>query len=689
MLTLAYTDEFLDVFDRCDKRIQRKIVEKVGFLAAKKKHTGLQAHRIRRTDNKWEMYVDMGWRVIYDIEGGVVRLWRVGDHSIVEQAHRFSFAAHTPFRRWEAGWTDIPESEPEPQEPEPFSIRNKSKHKEGDNPFSHFPASYLRVLGVPASLINAVRKAPDADALSEINGLPEQSLAWLLDLVTNSRLENVLYNPDRLLYRSTLDQLEGYCAGKIKRLMLNLHPDQQRYVDAECKKCMIVRGCAGSGKTSIGLYRAVNSAAQGRRVLVLTYTRTLNSVNRNLLEELIGPLPDNLQTDTVNNWMVSILQRYSLTVNILDIQTQNRCFDRAINQAVRLTGNHGVFKHSRNFLNHEITRVIKGCALENIEAYRRHNRSRRGIGLNGRARERIWKVYELYQKELESSGGHDWFDIPLLFTKKVVPSADELYDEIIIDEAQDLTPAQIRSIRKSIPTGGLMVLTDRAQTIYSRGYSWVQAGLQARGYTHILRKNYRSTRQITLAAAQLAGWNKRMVNTGEYVHPEESHRSGPAPILIQCDGPAQEVRVVGEKILDLVQEQYFRLADFAVLCPTRELCEKVMDEFKRREIPYVFHRDENLDLLEERVKVMTIHSAKGIEFPVVFLVGLNEGLTPSRHAVSITDVEEKEQQMERERTLLYVGMTRAAEVLYLVCTGGKRSRFVDEIQGALNCLIME
>lgn len=89
----------------------------------------------------------------------------------------------------------------------------------------------------------------------------------------------------------------------------------------------------------------------------------------------------------------------------------------------------------------------------------------------------------------------------------------------------------------------------------------------------------------------------------------------------------------------------------------------------------------------EAITLMTLHAAKGLEFPVVFLVGLEEGLFP--HSRSLMDLEE----MEEERRLMYVGITRAKEKLYLSYakqrtvwgnTGFQtRSRFVDEIPSDL------
>src|SRR4029079_8281894 len=97
--------------------------------------------------------------------------------------------------------------------------------------------------------------------------------------------------------------------------------------------------------------------------------------------------------------------------------------------------------------------------------------------------------------------------------------------------------------------------------------------------------------------------------------------------------------------------------------------------------------DEEQGARDARIWLMTLHSAKGLEFPVVILAGLEEGLFP--HSRSSEDEEE----LEEERRLCYVGMTRARRQLVLTGAARRRvfgeyqstepSRFIDEVPSEL------
>lgn len=93
------------------------------------------------------------------------------------------------------------------------------------------------------------------------------------------------------------------------------------------------------------------------------------------------------------------------------------------------------------------------------------------------------------------------------------------------------------------------------------------------------------------------------------------------------------------------------------------------------------------DQLDDAVTLMTLHSAKGLEFDVVFLVGMEEGLFPHTNSMMVEDG------LDEERRLCYVGITRARDILYM--TNAKRrmlygkesanipSRFINEIDETL------
>ena len=141
------------------------------------------------------------------------------------------------------------------------------------------------------------------------------------------------------------------------------------------------------------------------------------------------------------------------------------------------------------------------------------------------------------------------------------------------------------------------VLADASQTIYNRGFSWKDAGIEAVGRTSILRKNFRNTRQVAAAAARLIEQNTLLRKEREYIEPIWSHRMGARPRIVSCDVDDREIRFVCEELLELIGGGYFRLSDFAVLCPTNSICQQYCDELTRRRIPNVFHRDQALSLI--------------------------------------------------------------------------------------------
>lgn len=131
-------------------------------------------------------------------------------------------------------------------------------------------------------------------------------------------------------------------------------------------------------------------------------------------------------------------------------------------------------------------------------------------------------------------------------------------------------------------------------------------------------------------------------------------------------------RMNTEELFDILDEIQESARDFKTCEEWFAHMEEYTEELKKQAA-------ENKDADTDSIHIVTMHSSKGLEFQAVFIVDANEGITPHKKAVLEDDIEE-------ERRLFYVAMTRAKEYLYIYSTKErynktmKRSRFVDEIE---------
>ncbi len=139
-----------------------------------------------------------------------------------------------------------------------------------------------------------------------------------------------------------------------------------------------------------------------------------------------------------------------------------------------------------------------------------------------------------------------------------------------------------------------------------------------------------------------------------------------------CEDLAEVVRAIGKKE-GIDEGLLVRLVESAGYCTT-------LDELADSLILMRPRHSHSIEV--ERVALLTMHMAKGLEFPVVFIAGCEEGLIPINPGSSGADVEE-------ERRLFYVAITRATERLYLLRAKRRRlwaerlkgepSRFLSEL----------
>ncbi|MFV8834147.1 3'-5' exonuclease [Aquisalimonas sp.] len=290
-----------------------------------------------------------------------------------------------------------------------------------------------------------------------------------------------------------------------------------------------------------------------------------------------------------------------------------------------------------------------------------------------------------YHVEPPPSGGGQraFFDA---MVQRVIGAVDERripggqYGAVMIDEGHDFEPHWFRVATQMVDpdTNSVLVLYDDAQSIYERSqrrFSFSSVGVQAQGRTTILRINYRNTRQVLDLASRFA---RELLAPEEaeddgipLVGPESAGRDGPEPTVIALPTLPREIDYV-VRHLKRLHAHGRQWREMAILYRRTRVAGRIAQSLKEAGIP-----SENLVARSrgrgatptdaDSVKVVTMHSSKGLEFPVVAVTGLGE-------------MDPQEDRLAEETRLLYVAMTRAMDEL--IVTGAPDAPFLQRIQQA-------
>jgi superfamily I DNA/RNA helicase/mRNA-degrading endonuclease RelE of RelBE toxin-antitoxin system len=691
MYDILLSQQFQSDLDSLDKAIRERVPKTVRLIEQDPKYKGLETHphNIKGDRKILRSRVNYNYRILWEwLDGGRIGLWRVGKHDFVDAFHELPGVDETS---WESN------QQAEAQDMSQDTYDDWRQYLEQPQPFEHFPVNHLRLFGVPDEFIDDVRSLSEPEKIWEMS-IPEnvQYTLYGILLQGDDWTADAFLDTQQFLYRTTVDQLEGYCEGKLKRLLLNLTDEQMALVRISATGPILIKGVAGSGKTTIGLYRAqylIETLEEQRRmfgektsILLLTFSRTLANALEQLYVELYGDIPYNITVQTYSRWMMSQLAKvYKYTVSV---DKQNNVDHRIplIEQALqevkqRYPDDTLVTEKPVKFFLEEIDDVIRARNLERLEDYLLINRVGRGTGLSREQhRPILWEIYERYQQLLDEKNLVDFADLPRLVMSKCqnLPK----YDVVIIDEAQDLPPSYLQLASQLIESyeasRTLTLLADPAQSIYYRGVSWKEGGINVRGNrTRTLSKNFRNTQQILNAAKPILEQCDDLKTADEYFDPTSTHRLGPKPIVASYETQEQAMNYLVSTLIALCQSQNYRPSDIAILARNDdEWLSNLRKLLSKEDLPWAhFRRD--FKILENEVKLITMHSAKGLEFPVVFMVNLADGVIPF-----IRSAETEEADLLQERKLFYVSMTRASERLYLLHPKRNRSRFLYDLDDA-------
>lgn len=262
------------------------------------------------------------------------------------------------------------------------------------------------------------------------------------------------------------------------------------------------------------------------------------------------------------------------------------------------------------------------------------------------------------------------------------------YDAILIDEGQDFDADWLRlvSLLINTDTQSLLLVEDRAQTIYRRKRSYVQdTGLSFQGRSKVLSINYRNTSQIVKFAwdfyREHSMFKNKVVNRnldGEIIAPQSTKRKGPEPGIIKAVNFFDEMKLVARQIKKLNEEKKVPLEEMLILYRVKRTHKYPIVDLIKRSLAelglpnyWITENDVSKRSFEKedgKIKISTIDSSKGLDFQAVFIVNVDSMPFPL------------EEDKEREVSLFYIGMTRAKEYLCLSYSGESEfTKYLDRI----------
>lgn len=526
-----------------------------------------------------------------------------------------------------------------------------------DLPLQGLTKSELREQGVPQDLIAAVRSARSVADLEALP-LPAQVFRRVATTLVQTRA-GARYRAFNEAHRSDLAQ-------GLVDLLVTLDDRQQAMVDRVAEGGFArIRGVAGSGKTQVLLHAIAKRLyrAPAATDLFWSYNRTLGDMARAMVNRLAGPRAQHLTLETFDGWC----KRYLGETRQIKREDDLRSLVATAREHARKASwdsTHKIWERDLEFWREEFD-FIRDQPVESLSDYLEVERVGRGTRLDRGQRALVWLTLEQYMRVLDTHSVRDWRQVRLDAYRRLRGRPERLFEQVFIDEAQDLPPIAFR-LASLLSCNNVTLTLDGAQAIYRKGFRWRDLGAPT-SRTVTLTTCYRTTGSISRMVVPFRATEDDPLATSTV-------REGRKPRAVKVLGGYREADWVVEDIRRRL-ERGESPGHIAVLAYTRRLTKAVAHTLEDAGIQVSKSTDGCLDFSDATVKVATINSAKGLEFPVVYIAPLwDDDFFPRKG-----DPDERELEAERRRKVLYVALTRARDELILVHRRDKASRILHEI----------
>lgn len=441
-------------------------------------------------------------------------------------------------------------------------------------------------------------------------------------------------------------------------------PQQLTLIDDAKPGVLVIRGAAGSGKTTTALLRLRSLVGfwQRRqrdgyvtgdiRVLVLTYNKTLRGYLASLAKDMTDEDGVHLVIKNFDQWTNSCLG------NPNKVSGNGRLVSALVAQGLPAS----------SFMLNEVEYVQGLWLPENRAEYLKAERKGRGTSprMEAARRQKLLDALDTYDKSKAANDLCDWNDLAVALATM---QSDKPFHIVIVDEAQDFSANQLRAVLNHLhDEHSLTFVTDQAQRIYPRRFNWSDVNLTvSSANSKLLERNFRNTVEIAaFAAPLLTGLD--LSDEGAMPNFQGCTRNGPKPVVVtgrftrQMDyflkyldeiiakDPGAAVAVLHPKGHGYFTETKARLAAAGV---------------EYVEITGSSYWPEG----DENVALSTMKSAKGLEFDHVAILGLNQETTPHGS-------EDGDAQYEEQCRQLAMAIGRARESVLLGYKSGEQSNLI-------------
>jgi superfamily I DNA/RNA helicase len=547
----------------------------------------------------------------------------------------------------------------------------------------------LYYLNIPESDWAAIWRAGSVAKLNEC-GIEDSHV----ELINNYMAQGDKSLVEKLYSIESSFQEHHTAAKPLKYFLADLDPEQKKVIQKISNDGpYLIRGSAGTGKSTVGLHR-IKDLVLGRtneslfddlrpKYGIITYTNVLVDTNRAIFEGLI---PDTFDIEVTHTTLDKIARdlanQYAGDRSPLSIDGIGSFLSRYILMELKLEDRKIIERLGCQYVAEEIEHIILGYNIDSQDKYFKQKRTGRKRGLQRHERQAVWATFERFELVCARKRATTYNMRRVMALKQLKKDRDwNRFSALFVDEAQDLPGvARLLCLELVSDSRFLLFAADTAQSIYIVPPTWKETHKDlSKRRPLTLEKSYRATEQISVAINSL-----RVDPEDEDDVPSKtvSMRDGPKPLWVDTNASQHAEKaceIISKKVFDLINP--VNPSQIAIIVREKKRANHFLKTLKSHDIPVrIVGKSSPISVDKEAVHIITAHSSKGLEFPIVIVPDVNDSMYPLMYSTTEAfDELQMQELVESEQRLLYVALSRASSYLYMLADPLSPSRYLSKL----------